>query len=163
MPIKENVLATLGAKWSLISHPDRTSGGLLVILASVAILEAWDLPFGTLRKPDAGFFPLSLSILLLIFALGIIFNSFTTKPEQTGFSARSWYVLIAALAFIIYAVSLEKVGFVLATTAIMLLMMRGLGGMRWTKALIIAVPSILISYLAFVQLGVPLPRGPLPF
>ena len=67
------------------------------------------------------------------------------------------------LAFVVYALVLNKAGFVLATIAIMLLVMRGLGGMSWKQALLIAVPSVVFSYVAFVQLGVPLPRGPLPF
>ena len=37
------------------------------------------------------------------------------------------------------------------------------GGMSWKQALLIAVPSVALSYCGFVQLGVPLPRGPLPF
>jgi hypothetical protein len=69
----------------------------------------------------------------------------------------------AAAAFVIYALVLNKVGFVLATTVIMLLVMRVLGGMPWIQAIAIAVPSVLLSYLGFVELGVPLPRGPLPF
>ena len=135
-----------------------------MIIACIAIFEASNLPFGSVRAPDAGFFPLSLSILLLIFAAGIVLNSFmSNNPHRTEFSARSWYVVIAALAFVIYAVSLEKAGFVVATVIIMLIFMRGLGGMTWTRALFIAIPSVLLSYFAFVQLGVPLPRGPLPF
>ena len=79
------------------------------------------------------------------------------------FSSRSWYVVIGALAFIVYAVSMVKVGFVVATTVIMLIFMRGLGGMSWLQTLLIALPSVICSYFAFVQLGVPLPRGALPF
>jgi putative tricarboxylic transport membrane protein len=164
MPIKDKIIFTdRRSNWSPINNPDRISGGLLVIIACIAIFEASSLPFGSVRAPDAGFFPLSLSILLLIFAIGIVLNSFMSNPQRTDFSARSWYVVIAALAFVIYAVSLEKAGFVLATVIIMLIFMRGLGGMTWTRALLIAIPSVLLSYFAFVQLGVPLPRGPLPF
>ena len=71
--------------------------------------------------------------------------------------------VIAAAAFVLYALVLNKVGFVLATTAVMLLVTRSLGGMSWKQALLIAVPSVVLSYCGFVQLGVPLPRGPLPF
>jgi hypothetical protein len=163
MPIKKTILPNLKASCSPIGHPDRISGGLLIIVACIAIYEASHLPFGSLRKPDAGFFPLSLSTLLLIFAVGIVLNSFMTKPQRMEFNPRSWYVLIGALAFIIYALSMAKVGFVVATTIIMLIFMRGLGGMSWVRALLIAVPSVVCSYFAFVQLGVPLPRGPLPF
>jgi putative tricarboxylic transport membrane protein len=163
MPIKKTILPNLKASCSPLGHPDRISGGLLIIVACIAIYEASHLPFGSLRKPDAGFFPLSLSTLLLIFAVGIVLNSFVAKPRRMEFNPRSWYVLIGALAFIIYALSMAKVGFVVATTIIMLIFMRGLGGMSWVRALLIAVPSVVCSYFAFVQLGVPLPRGPLPF
>ena len=52
---------------------------------------------------------------------------------------------------------------VIATIALMLLVMRGLGGMSWKQSLLITVPGVMLSYIAFVQLGVPLPRGPLPY
>jgi hypothetical protein len=134
-----------------------------MVFAIVAIIEASHLPFGSIRAPDAGFFPMALSSGLLLFSFGIFVNSFIGASEPAEFSLRSWYVVIAAVAFLIYAVVLNKAGFILATTAIMLLVMRGLGGMSWIRAFAIAVPSVLLSYIGFVQLGVPLPPGPLPF
>jgi hypothetical protein len=52
---------------------------------------------------------------------------------------------------------------VACTLLILLLLMRGLGGLNWIPSLLIAIPSVALSYLAFVQLGVPLPRGIMPF
>ena len=49
------------------------------------------------------------------------------------------------------------------TLLILLLLMRGLGGLNWTRSLLIAISSVALSYLVFVQLGVPLPRGIMPF
>ena len=148
---------------SLLRHPDCISGVVLMAFSIVALFDAWRLPFGSVRAPDAGFFPLSLSFLLLLFGGGIVVGSFIKNAEPTHFSARSWQVAIAATAFVFYALVLNKVGFVLATTAVMLLVTRSLGGMSWKQALLIAVPSVALSYCGFVQLGVPLPRGPLPF
>jgi hypothetical protein len=136
---------------------------MLMILAGIAIWEASKLPFGSVRAPDAGFFPLSLAVLLFIFASGIVLNSFVSRTEPIRLSVRSWNVLIGAMTFVIYAISLTKVGFVLATLVVMLLLMRGFGSMSWGRASLIAFPSVLLSYAAFVQLGVPLPQGPLPF
>lgn len=163
MPTNDSAVSNRNGKWSWIAHPDRISGGFLIILACIAIYVARDLPFGSLRKPEAGFFPLSLSVLLLVFGAVITINSFRREAKEFDFSARSWYVVIASAAFILYAISLEKVGYILATSAIMLLVLRGLGGMRWVRALLIAIPSVLVSYVAFVKLGVPLPQGLLPF
>lgn len=162
MTVKQR-LAKLDFSGAMARHPDRVSGALLTLVACIAIFEASHLPFGTIRAPDAGFFPLSLSTLFLVFAVGIFVNSFLAASEPAEFSSRSWYVVIAACAFIIYAVSVVKVGFVLATVIIMLVLMRGLGGMSWTRALLIAIPGVVVSYIGFIELGVPLPRGPLPF
>jgi hypothetical protein len=35
--------------------------------------------------------------------------------------------------------------------------------MSWKQSLLITVPGVMLSYIGFVQLGVPLPRGPLPY
>jgi putative tricarboxylic transport membrane protein len=147
----------------LFGHPDRLSGVVLSLLAVVALIEAAPLPYGTVRAPDAGFFPKTLAALLLFFGLGIVLNSFLTKAYAVQFTTRSWQVVIAAAAFIAYALVLQKAGFVIATIALMLLVMRGLGGMSWQQSLLITVPAVMLSYIAFVQLGVPLPRGPLPY
>ena len=160
-PMGKRLLA--GLNRSLLGNADRVSGGFLVIVAGIALAEAIHLPFGSLRAPDAGFFPQCLSILLLIFGLGIFFNSFISRTEPAQFNSQSTQVAIAALAFIIYALVLDKAGYVIATILIMLLVMRGLGGMKWKQSLLIAVPSVIVSYFAFIELGVPLPSGPLPY
>lgn len=144
-------------------HPDRLSGVVLAVIAGAAIFEASHLPFGSIRAPDAGFFPLSLSALLLLFACCIVLNSFIRKSAGLEFCSRSWYVVLAACAFIVYAIAIPKAGFVLATTAILLLLMRGFGGVSWPRSLVLAIPMVLLTYIVFVQLGVPLPPGPLPF
>jgi len=150
-------------KNALFGNADRISGGFLVIVSGIAVTQAVHLPFGSVRAPDAGFFPQCLSILLLIFGGGIFLRSLVAPAESAPIDSRPWQVVIAAAALIAYAIALNKVGYVLATIAIMLLIMRGLGGMTWTRALLIAVPSVVVSYLGFIELGVPLPQGLLPF
>jgi hypothetical protein len=144
---------------TMLSHPDRLSGVVLMVLAGIALADAWQLPFGSLLAPDAGFFPQLLSVLLLIVGGIIVATSFVSASNPTHFSPESWHVAIAVAAFIIYGLVLTRLGFVLTTIGIMLLMIRGLGRMKWTQALLIAVPSVLASYVGFTQLGVPLPRG----
>jgi putative tricarboxylic transport membrane protein len=153
----------LNAMNRLSSRPDRLSGSVLVITAGFAIFEASRLPFGTLRSPDAGFFPLCLSVLLLVAGAAIVLRSYTAAPEPLQFTPRTWYVLVAAITFVLYAFTVQTVGFIVSTIAALLLLMRGLGGMSWTRAVIISVPAVVLSYLGFLQLGVPLPRGFLPF
>lgn len=146
-----------------VDHADRLSGGVLLVIAVLAWLDAIHLPFGSVHQPDAGFFPQVLSALLILTSIAIIAHSFVKGMDVADFSRRSWLVPIAAGVLIGYALVLPTVGYVLTTTAIMLLIMRGLGKMSWTRALLYSVPTVILSYVAFEKLGVPLPPGPLPF
>ena len=147
----------------LLSHPDRISGSVLFVVAILAWIEAIHLPFGSIRAPDAGFFPQALSALLFLVSIAILVHSFSRDLAAAEFSWKSWLVPLAAAGFVCYALILPSVGFVLSTIGIMLLVMRGLGRMPWKRALLIAVPTVLVSYFAFIKLCVPLPQGPLPF
>lgn len=158
--MKYNLLALMSR---LSSRPDSLSGSVLVFAAGFAIFEASRLPFGTLRAPDAGFFPLCLSVLLLVTGAAILLRSYLSAPEPLQFTPQTWYVLVTAMGFVLYAFTVQSVGFVISTVAALLLLLRGWGGMSWTRAVLIAVPAGVLSYLAFLQLGVPLPRGFLPF
>ena len=147
---------------AVLRNPDRISGLFVMVVAIGALVAAIDLPFGTLRAPDAGFFPRSLSILLAVFGAGIYILSHFRSTEPEGLNSDAWRVFVAAVAFCVYALVLPSVGFVVDTIVVMLLMMRGFGGMSWAPALLVAIPSVVISYFGFTELGVPLPRGILP-
>jgi hypothetical protein len=154
----------LGRIWrSVFGNSDRISALFLMTVACIALFAAAGLPYGSIRAPDSGFFPRSLSALLLIFGAGIYVQSFLRPVESSHLDSKSWRVLIAAVALCAYAITLPRVGFVVDTILIMLLMMRGFGAMSWTLASLIAVPSVVAAYVGFIELGVPLPSGILPF
>jgi hypothetical protein len=153
-------MKTEGAR---VSHSDHLSGAVLMLVAAFCLYESWHLPFGTVSAPDAGFFPRCLSVILLLFGAAITVQAVASGPRAVQFGERAWCVVIAALAFIVYAATVQHAGYLFATLVVLLLLMRALGGMSWTRSLLIAVPSVLLSYLAFSKLGVPLPTGVLPF
>jgi hypothetical protein len=115
------------------------------------------------ERPDAGFFPLSLSAMLLVCGVVLFARSFRSAPEGLDFSRRTWLVILAAVAFILYALLLERVGFVICTVAVLFLLTRAYGQLSWTVSALLSVVSVIAVYFIFIQLGVPLPRGPLPF
>jgi putative tricarboxylic transport membrane protein len=146
-----------------VVHADEAGGIVLMLLAAFCLYQSWHLPFGTVSAPDAGFFPRCLSVILLLFGAAITVQAFARAPQPVRFGDRLWHVAIAAVTFIVYAVTVQHVGYVIATFVVLLLLMRVLGGMSWTRSLLIAVPCVALSYLAFTRLGVPLPSGVLPF
>jgi hypothetical protein len=54
-------------------------------------------------------------------------------------------------------------GYLVTTGLVMLVYLRGLERLRWGPSLAITVGSVVISYLLFRRLGVPLPAGIAPF
>jgi hypothetical protein len=160
---KRTFFASWNERTFLLHNADRVSGVVLALVAAFAIYESSHLPFGTVWAPDAGFFPLGLSVLLLIIALFGTLVSFIGQPDSAEFFGRSSHVVIATAALIIYALVLPAIGFVVSTAIVLLLMTRGFGGMSWTRASLISLTAVLVTYFGFRRLGVPLPSGILPF
>jgi putative tricarboxylic transport membrane protein len=65
---------------------------------------------------------------------------------------------LAALAG--FALVLERLGFLLTTFLLMVLLLRAIEAQRWPKVIVVALATALISYAIFAWLlGVPLPPG----
>ena len=140
-------------------NSDGVSGAIVMLIGATCLYMSWHLPFGSVSAPDAGFFPRALSVLLLLFGVVITVGSLLSSPDPAIFEARVWSVAIAAGAFIIYALTLQRIGYPVAMLLILLLLTRGLCAMSWKRSLLIAVPIVALSFLGFSKLGVPLPAG----
>lgn len=149
---------------ALAARRDFVSGSVLFAASVFALWEALGLNFGTIRAPGSGFFPICLSVFLLIASAAIILKSLrATTSDLSPSHLGSPPVWIAAVSFILYAVLLEQVGYVICTSLMLLLWTRGFGRMSWARSLVLTLASVGISYSGFVKLGVPLPHGILPF
>ncbi len=144
---------------------DRWSGGVLFLLGLGVGWEAWRLPFGTVRTPDSGFFPLILALALLVFSAIVMLATWAPgaapDPLPSAHGLVRVVVTVAALAG--YALLVERLGYLLATGLVALLLLRGIERVSWLATLGVTLGSVLGSYLLFRRLGVPLPSGLLPF
>ena len=140
-------------------HADRACGAILFAAALFLLIVAWELPFGHLNAPDSGFLPIVLSILLMLMSAAIFIGASWSAAPSTGFSSRSWAVPTAAVALLLYAVLLDRIGFLICTFAILMLFLKAYGRLTWSRALLIATPLVLVTYFSFKELGVPLPNG----
>jgi hypothetical protein len=144
-------------------NPDRCSGVVLALLGAFLIYIASPLPIGTLKAPDSGFFPVILAGLLILFGLGLLALSFVNESFSLELTSRSWGVAICAACLIAYALLIDRVGFLICTSAILILLMRFYGGLKWRSCLLVTLPLVLVAYIGFKELGVPLPHGVLSF
>ncbi len=141
----------------------RLPAATLAAIGLAALYKASALPFGSVSQPGSGFFPTLTGVALAVFATMALLAS-PAKPEEAETPARSdtavWVVVIALLA---YVLALPRVGFILSTAAIILLLLRGIGGVPWRTSLIAAMVAAAACYALFTRLGVPLPPGILAF
>jgi pimeloyl-ACP methyl ester carboxylesterase len=143
----------------IAGHPDRISGIVLCAAGAFLFHESSTLPFGTLSAPDAGFFPRVLAGAMLLSGVALFIRACRTAAETLDFTSRSWGVAATIALLFAYGALLERVGFLICTIGLLLVLMRFYGELGWKLSLLIAVPSVIATYLVFTQLGVALPAG----
>jgi hypothetical protein len=135
----------------------------LLGLGLAALAGASGLAFGSLRQPGSGFYPTLVSVALIAFgalSLGVPAHALGSSPAQSGGHVRVW-VVVGALAAFVWA--LKPVGFLLCAAALLLLLLRGMGGISWLASVTAAALGALACYVLFTRLGMPLPVGLLGF
>jgi hypothetical protein len=144
---------------------DRLSGMALLVFALAVAWEAAKLPFGNINAPDAGFFPLSLAVVLALLSGLIVVG--TWLPETAAAAMPTWCgagrVSVAAATMTAYVAVIDWLGYLLATALVMLLLLRGIERLKWRTSAAVTIFSVVGSYVLFRRLGVPLPPGIVPF
>jgi putative tricarboxylic transport membrane protein len=136
-------------------------------LAVPAAVEAWRLHVGTVRAPGAGFLPFYAALLLGGLALVALVQDLKAMSGPAsalwgGVRWGRWITMVAAL--FLYVAVLERLGFLLSTFLLMLVLFRLLEPYRWTTVLAFALLTMGIAYVFFVVLlDARLPVGPLGF
>ena len=136
----------------------------LLVLAGFLLFESRQLSFGTFRVPHTGFFPKILVGLLLLLSLSCLAQTLRgaeAKRRAANIPAEGWFRIGATLATLVgYAVVLEWLGFLLSTFLLMVLLLRAIEAPKWSKVILVALTTALVSYILFAWLlGVPLPAG----
>jgi putative tricarboxylic transport membrane protein len=147
---------------------DRTKAGgvtlVFLLLAVFICFEAWQVPVGSLRMPGAGFFPLLLGVTLGVLALLLLGMSLVgaggdavdVRPERREVLQLAASIFVAVFLF-------ERAGFLLTMALFVAVVMKILGTMSWTTAIVFAVLGSVAAYVVFGRvLLIALPSGILP-
>jgi len=137
-------------------------GASLLGAGLFAIYQASALPFGSLREPDSGLFPVAVTVAFTLLAA----LSLTAPPLERGSAPeregmKRVIVLIAAL--VAFALLLPRAGFLVCTAALLVLLLRGLGRVGWVGTAISSGVTTIGCYYLFTRLGLPLPSGLIGF
>ncbi len=139
--------------------------GLVGLVAGITYsLAATAYPVGTLGSPGPGFFPALVGALLMVSSvLCLLGERRRPSPPPVAPGADFWRVPALTLAIAGYVALLKPLGFWLAASGLWAATLSILDRRPWWLAALSGLAAGGATYLLFQFLGVPLPRGPLPF
>lgn len=136
---------------------------LFTLFAIGGIYMSSRLPLGTPLEPQPGFVPLVICVFLLAISLiQLVISARRTDQsfENVGEHWKQPAALIVGL--LLYAVVLDYAGYIIATFALSLLIMRVMEPGSWRTPLLVSFLLTAFSYVLFDRLlEVNLPEGPL--
>ena len=151
------------------NQKDFASGLFLLAFGGFLTFQSLGLSLWTGAGPEAGFFPLTIAVIIIGFSLIIIGRSLRWAPAQKGENiiepqgggSAGWYkVLSYAILMLAYGVLVESLGFLIVSAGLLFLILKYLEKQNWKRTLLVGFSSILVGYFLFKYLlGVPLPAG----
>jgi putative tricarboxylic transport membrane protein len=141
---------------------DRWSSSLWLIFSILICIESYRLGIGSFHAPGTGFFPFWVGTVFGALSLLLLVLTFVREGKRVGISEKvRWGSIILVLASLfIYAVVLEKIGFVVSTLLFIGALLMIIERKKWLIVAIIAILSTLAFYIVFqVWLQSNLPKG----
>lgn len=145
---------------------ERTVGLVVVTIAGAYLTMALALPYGTMARPGAGFFPTVVGVFACVVGVAMTARAFRAPVlapaghgEAPDAAARARAVS-TVLLLIAFCTLMPWIGYPLVAFAFVTVLLKRLGS-AWRMAIITGLLTAVVSFYAFgVVLDVPLPRGP---
>ena len=132
--------------------------------------ESWRLGLGSISEPESGFMPFLLGLLILVLSAILLVESFIAMKRTPGTRLSLWSevhwkrIFLISLLLLAYALLLPKLGYLVATFFLTVLLLKSGEPMKWPVCLLIGLLTSGLTYWIFgVWLSVPFPRGFLSF
>lgn len=130
-----------------------------------ALWQSIQLPLGSFKAPGPGFFPVGLSLVIVLISLTLLVRNpkkSVHNTEETYMGVRKMILTFSGL--VAYAFLLELLGFVISTFGLTFFLLWVVQKARWPISIFLAATTTLLSRVVFESfLGVPFPRGFLGF
>jgi putative tricarboxylic transport membrane protein len=144
---------------------DRWTGLFWLGISIFVCVKAFGMDIGTFHSPGPGFLPFWSGVILGLFSILLVATSLM-KPLGKGEGKHLWKgkdwskVIIVLTSLFIYAVLLQRLGYLLATFGLMTLMfgIRGKGKL-WIRVVTAAFTAFATYIIFYRWLGVQLPKG----
>lgn len=135
--------------------------GLIVVVLSLR------LGFGSMRQPEAGFFPLLIGVLIFLFGSLCVFEYFRKRREQTSPSRTGMFEeggrvrsIGTIVCMAVWLLLLPWLGYIVATFLVVLALFKVMGLEGRLSPLLLSLGVVLFVYIIFdTWLYIDLPRG----
>lgn len=162
-----------GRRW--FRSPTLLALSVILGLGTLYLILALRLPFGSLQKPQFGFFPTLVGFVLIVSSAVAILQQLLAGEIDTESkeidsnveesseepSNSRWKVAVILAAMFVYVLIADIVGHILTVALVTAVAIKVAGGRPWWQTLIYGSVIALGTYLVFVwALNMPLPEGP---
>lgn len=129
---------------------DRVVGAVLLVFSALVVLASWQLP-GTAAADAVGpkAYPATLAVVLAILSVVLMLGDGREGGSELSKEAVVFGFLPIAGMLTLYLLLVQRLGFVLCTTALLLACFRLKGERRWGLNVAVAVGASLAIWLLF--------------
>ena len=142
---------------------------LLLLLSVFLLWSAYGIS-GLSSFTSAGSFPMAVTAVMVITGFIIVVQTIRSSPDGQDTQGSAWahfvrqisppVIVLTALSILVYMLTLEWLGFVLASYLFLVITMRLLGSERWLLNMVVSAVALGLIYLVFrTAFSVILPVG----
>ena len=145
------------------SQRDFFSGLMFLVVGLAFAWGATDYSMGSGARPGPGYFPMMLSVLMAIIGAIVIFTSLTIEVEGGDpVGDIAWRpLLVVVAAIVLFAVALPRLGLVITTPLLIIVVSFASTEFKWPGVLVASVVLDVFSWLVFVKgLNLTIPLWP---
>ncbi|MER6170730.1 tripartite tricarboxylate transporter TctB family protein [Streptosporangium sp. NPDC001681] len=132
---------------------------LVIMLFALGVMTyALSLPLGGLQQPGAGMWPLAVSVVMALAALGLLVGE-RDDGDYEPLTRRTWIIVAGFGLMGAFIVIFSIAGLTLASFLMCLVWLRFMAEYRWRTSLVLSIALTAIAVLTFsVMLGIPMPH-----
>ena len=138
-------------------------------LGLFVLVHSYSLGLKGITGPGPGLMPFLVGLLLLLVSFYLLVTSLLKRRdgddvrEERQSTVNLGKVSLVVASLIAYAVFMERLGFLITTTLLLITLLKGMGSKKWSSVVMFSVLTSLITYFAFTYLRLRLPMGILRF
>ncbi|SES78538.1 tripartite tricarboxylate transporter TctB family protein [Geodermatophilus poikilotrophus] len=130
----------------------------VVVLGVAAVVGSLAFDAGSARSPEAGTWPLMVSVVIVVLGLGLVVTARRTTDAER-FGRTSWLVLVGLATMVVFVAVIPVIGFEIPAALLAFVWLRFLGSEGWRTSIVTSVALVVAFYLIFVgALSVPIPH-----